>query len=322
MNQKLGIAYNDISDSESQTNYVRQDSGSVKCSDGSYDVGKKVTPKSHKKSTTNTRLRSSKSQKTCTKTYNSHHQPESSSKTKQYYMEELYHSNSNSESESDGHDPEVLLQTMVREPDSQEVPVDDVKVKKERERDVTDQDMSVLDDIFSNEGSNCNQRKRKPPPSKKQKVKNKDLDDLMTDDSSVINESTSSCTDEVDGILNESTLKDDMFDCFSDPQKWKRRKRKKDKSALSAVDRLIIEGDEEYEQLFTSGKMKKSAKHLPKSITDGALPNKKVIHSDSVKKTFTNRNQSSNKTPTSCSNRMDCDEAAASFDASKSLFSL
>lgn len=317
-NQTLGISY-DNSDSESQTKNARQEIDSLKCSEGSWDIGKKITPKSHKKLSANTRLRSSKSQKICTKTSNSCYQTENTSKTKHYYVEEVYHSHSNSDSESDGINSEILLKTMVKKTNSHEESFDYVKVEKDKEKDVTEQDMSVLDDIFLNKGSS-NQRKRKPPPGKKQTVKNKNLDDLLTDDSSIMDES--SCTDEVDGILDESTLKDEMFDCFGDPQKWKKRKRKKDKSALSAVERLIIEGDEEYEQLFTSGKMKKNSKNLPKTVMDSSSPNKKV-KPELDKKSITDNNLSPNKKATSTSSkRLNCDEELTSFDASKSLFSV
>ncbi|XP_033738502.1 DNA excision repair protein ERCC-6-like 2 isoform X2 [Pecten maximus] len=61
-------------------------------------------------------------------------------------------------------------------------------------------------------------------------------------------------------LLNDSTLKDDSFDCFSDPLKWKKKKK-----ALpqAGVDKLISDGDADFLSLFAKGKMRKKDKVLP-----------------------------------------------------------
>lgn len=68
-------------------------------------------------------------------------------------------------------------------------------------------------------------------------------------------------TNDAEVNLDDSTLKDDNYDCFDDPKLWKKKKRKEpDKRNL--VDRLIEDSDADFNDLFTSGKLKKNiAKH-------------------------------------------------------------
>lgn len=117
----------------------------------------------------------------------------------------------------------------------------------------TDVNLSVLDDIFLAEKKSSTTY-RKPPPGKR-----KDKRPVMMasgSDVSMTTDADSMVTDrEKEGdLLCNSTLKDDSFDCFTDPLKWKKRKRKVQETG---VDRLISEGDEDFLSLFESGKMRK-----------------------------------------------------------------
>ncbi|MEW8548416.1 MAG: hypothetical protein AB2693_33345, partial [Candidatus Thiodiazotropha sp.] len=134
--------------------------------------------------------------------------------------------------------------------------------------------ISVLDDIFGKPETG-DKATRKPAPSKgrmakelavkhSSNLKTSKIDDGHSDKQGArfkdVNEifcSTSADSDS-DVKLEISTLKDDDYDCFDDPRKWKKRKRKPDKEPVSAVDKLISDSEAEFDKLFTAGKMKKN----------------------------------------------------------------
>ena len=115
---------------------------------------------------------------------------------------------------------------------------------------------SVLDDIFGT--SPLKRPVRKPPPGKGRVKKRMDTgygsEDLFSDSSTTAPSSQDESVAEK--ITNESTLKDDLFDCFSDPAKRKQQKRK----ANTIVHKLLSESEDEYKRLFETGKMKKKEK--------------------------------------------------------------
>lgn len=77
---------------------------------------------------------------------------------------------------------------------------------------------------------------------------------------------TNSVAVQLDELFSESaaaehintggTLKNESIDCFSDPLQWRKKNRKRI-NPMGAVDKLISEGNTEYENLFLEGKMKK-----------------------------------------------------------------
>ena len=132
--------------------------------------------------------------------------------------------------------------------------------------------VSVLDDIFG-KSQTKGKVKRKPAPSKgkmakdvkhSNNVKTSKIDNKYSEKQGArfkdVNEifcSTSADSDS-DVKLETSTLKDDNYDCFDDPRKWKKRKQKPDQEPVSAVDKLISDSEAEFDQLFTAGKMKRN----------------------------------------------------------------
>ncbi|XP_060073499.1 DNA excision repair protein ERCC-6-like 2 [Ylistrum balloti] len=128
------------------------------------------------------------------------------------------------------------------------------------------QNMSVyedIDDIFLG-GMKSSKSARKPPPGKGKgreilAGQGKEQNDILGDTTDSEHPSVVSESSDIH-LLNDSTLKDDSFDCFNDPVKWKKKKK-----ALpqTGVDKLISEGDSDFLSLFEKGKMKKRNKVLP-----------------------------------------------------------
>ena len=128
---------------------------------------------------------------------------------------------------------------------------------------------AILDELFS---SNNKVRPRKPPPrlestNKIGKCENinvkrkhesfKEVDEIFSDNV----DTEHSAGSESDVLLQSNTLKNDEVDCFDDPVVWKKRKFKPP-DKVNAVDRLIADSDAEYNELFTSGLLKrKGVKH-------------------------------------------------------------
>lgn len=107
---------------------------------------------------------------------------------------------------------------------------EETEMKQEKEGPNT----SVLDELFS--PSLMDRIKRKPAP-KKGVQKKTGSDDLFSD--------SSLAKEDEEVIRPDNTLKDDDFDCFSDPS---RKKRKKSKAQM-IVSRLIKESEDAYNQL-------------------------------------------------------------------------
>lgn len=138
--------------------------------------------------------------------------------------------------------------------------------------DADNSQVSVLDDIFGKPETK-GKAKRKPAPSKGKmakdvkhgdNVKRSQVDDKYSEKQGArfkdVNEifCSASVDSDSDVKLETSTLKDDDYDCFDDPRKWKKRKRKPDKEPISAVDKLISDSEAEFDKLFTAGKMKRN----------------------------------------------------------------
>ena len=127
---------------------------------------------------------------------------------------------------------------------------------------------SVLDDLFGKSGGG-NKTKRKPAPSKHKTgkhsavktVREETTADIAGDDRfKEIDNIFCSTDSDSDVRLETSTLKDDDYDCFDDPRKWKKRKQKPEKEPVSAVDKLISDSEADFNSLFTMGKMKRKEK--------------------------------------------------------------
>ena len=127
---------------------------------------------------------------------------------------------------------------------------------------------SVLDDLFGKSGGG-NKTKRKPAPTKHKTVKHSAVKtvseetaaDMAGDDRfKEIDNIFCSTDSDSDVKLETSTLKDDDYDCFDDPRKWKKRKQKPEKEPVSAVDKLISDSEADFNSLFTMGKMKRIEK--------------------------------------------------------------
>ena len=127
---------------------------------------------------------------------------------------------------------------------------------------------SVLDDLFGKSGSG-NKTKRKPAPSKHKTAKHspvKTVSEETTADKKgddrfkVVDNIFCSTDSDSDVRLETSTLKDDDYDCFDDPRKWKKRKQKPEKEPVSAIDKLISDSEADFNSLFTMGKMKRKEK--------------------------------------------------------------
>ena len=138
--------------------------------------------------------------------------------------------------------------------------------------DTDNSQVSVLDDIFGIPETK-GKAKRKPAPSKGKMTKDVDHSDNVktskTDDKYSVKQGarfkdvneifcSTSADNDSDLKLETSTLKDDDYDCFDDPRKWKKRKRKPDQEPVSAVDKLISDSEAEFDKLFTAGKMKRN----------------------------------------------------------------
>ena len=127
---------------------------------------------------------------------------------------------------------------------------------------------SVLDDLFGKSGGG-NKTKRKPAPSKHKTVKHlavKTISEETTADNAgndrfkEVDNIFCSTDSDSDVKLETSTLKDDDYDCFDDPRKWKKRKQKPEKEPVSAIDKLISDSEADFNSLFTMGKMKRKEK--------------------------------------------------------------
>ena len=117
-----------------------------------------------------------------------------------------------------------------------------------------DDPFKIVDEIFS-----CGSNKRKPngQPKKDGDIGKLDLDMNKNSGKAEKREDTVEQLDDEDEVnLEDSTLKDDNYDCFDDPKLWKKRKRK-ERDKGNVVDRLIRVSDSDYNDLFTSGKLKK-----------------------------------------------------------------
>lgn len=142
---------------------------------------------------------------------------------------------------------ETLMETS---PDSFEISTDDLlqeiynqkeetaaneKEETEMKQEKEGPNTSVLDELFS--PSLMERIKRKPAP-KKGVQKKTGSDDLFSD--------SSLAKEDVEEVIRpDNTLKDDDFDCFSDPS---RKKRKKSKAQM-IVSRLIKESEDAYNKL-------------------------------------------------------------------------
>ena len=127
---------------------------------------------------------------------------------------------------------------------------------------------SVLDDLFG-KSNGGNKTKRKPAPSKHKTVKHsvgKTVSEETTADKAgderfkEVDNIFCSTDSDSDVRLETSTLKDDDYDCFDDPRKWKKRKQKPEKEPVSAIDKLISDSEADFNSLFTMGKMKRKEK--------------------------------------------------------------
>ena len=128
---------------------------------------------------------------------------------------------------------------------------EDVKIQVKEKTDVVNEgNMSVLDDIFSSSDKSKQKRRRPPQKHRKSKIEHLDNESLIE---------TSVTEDEKDPLGNTSTLKNDGIDVFSDPVKWKSRKRQQ-KERVSLVDQMVSDAADDYDDLFKSGKMKKMKK--------------------------------------------------------------
>ncbi|XP_060584908.1 LOW QUALITY PROTEIN: DNA excision repair protein ERCC-6-like 2 [Ruditapes philippinarum] len=129
------------------------------------------------------------------------------------------------------------------------------KVKEEKHEHLSSDDddpFKLVDEIFS-----CNSNKRK------QDKKSYEEGDITKRDINKRNNSVkaeyrkdNAEIDDDEVNLEDSTLKDDNYDCFDDPKLWKKRKREAP-DKRNVVDRLIHGSDSDYNDLFTSGKLKK-----------------------------------------------------------------
>ena len=139
--------------------------------------------------------------------------------------------------------------------------IDSKRTKVEIDDNVDSSQGSVLDDFFGKSGADV-KPKRKPAPSKSKMAKSlaSTVDKNYEKDSGgfkVVDEIFASNDSDSDVKLETSTLKDDDYDCFDDPRKWKKRKEKSDKKSMSAIDKLISESETDFNNLFTTGKMKR-----------------------------------------------------------------
>lgn len=127
-----------------------------------------------------------------------------------------------------------------------------VKKVTMKKRDVspdTDDPFKAVDEIF---GSSYSRKDMFKAGNKKIRVSDKTKNSLKSIDVLFDND-----TSDAEVNLDASTLKDDNYDCFDNPKLWKKKKRKEpDKRNL--VDRLIEDSDADFNDLFTSGKLKKN----------------------------------------------------------------
>lgn len=126
---------------------------------------------------------------------------------------------------------------------------------------------NLLDDIML--GGNDTKAARRPPPSKTTRLHCHKASTDSTEQA--LKSPVSAHLDELffepevpEKFYNGGTLKDENFDCFSDRVQWKKKNRKR-ANPMGAVDRLISEGNTEYENLFLEGKMKKRERKRPDS---------------------------------------------------------
>ncbi|XP_053395526.1 uncharacterized protein LOC123523704 isoform X2 [Mercenaria mercenaria] len=116
-----------------------------------------------------------------------------------------------------------------------------------------DDPFKIVDEIFNN---NTDRRKQNKEPNKAGEEIRYGLNRNLNASKDVNEELIEKGDSDVN--LEASTLKDDNYDCFDDPRLWKKRKRK-EPDKRNAVDRLIDDSNADFDDLFTSGKMKKKA---------------------------------------------------------------
>lgn len=125
--------------------------------------------------------------------------------------------------------------------------------KTENDKSESKFDISFLDDIFL-DSKNGAKSPRKPAPGRRKKQNKTNVNnDIIDVDNHNVTMTTEECPHQ-QSLLHESTLKDESLDCFSDPLKWKKRKRKVN------VPSFHVDSDDAYNELFTSGLMKKKSK--------------------------------------------------------------
>ncbi|KAK6180078.1 hypothetical protein SNE40_012292 [Patella caerulea] len=131
---------------------------------------------------------------------------------------------------------------------------------------------SVLNEFLLNDSSDGDEPSQSSPrktsddtksnsessPDKKSQFKRKkrSTDDLFADWDNFTSCSEGVGDSETSILLNNSTLKDDAIDCFTDPRKWKKKPKVK-LGVTKTVEKFLQESDDDYEKLFKSGKMRK-----------------------------------------------------------------
>ena len=229
-NQTLGISFLDIEDSESQKSLERADSARNKTQ--SLEVGippsSRTIRKPPPKKSPEKKQKSGKQKSKHWSTNDTISVLDVDMIEKSQDISDIHHSD----------DIEDLLYRIGHQ--------EDVVESSQRDGNLN---TSILDDIFPSPEKP--KRKRAPKQSKKkcQETMN-DLDSLPE---------TSVTEDEEGNFADVSTLKDDGIDVFSDPVKWKSRKRHQ-KEHVSLVDQMVSDAASDYDDLFKSGKMKKVKK--------------------------------------------------------------
>jgi hypothetical protein len=122
--------------------------------------------------------------------------------------------------------------------DDHEVILEDSRICKSDKPSTSN--VSVLDEIFSSSVIERTKRKPAPKRNKPSKTKCDGSDDLFSDSLSAEEE-----VGELSKVRTDSTLKDEDFDCFTDPSRRKTRRSK----AQIIVSRLIAESEATYRRL-------------------------------------------------------------------------
>ncbi|XP_055956622.1 uncharacterized protein LOC126818067 isoform X2 [Patella vulgata] len=117
----------------------------------------------------------------------------------------------------------------------------------------------------SDETKSCSESS--PDKGSQFKRKKRSTDDLFADWDNFTSCSDGMGDSETSILLNNSTLKDDAIDCFTDPRKWKKNPKVK-LGVTKTVEKFLQESDDDYEKLFKSGKMRKRVTK-PESVNQG-----------------------------------------------------